>query len=282
MKVLYPFKIFCFSLLLVALFCANAFSDFSASEFARQFNGLNNGQGFRYSYTAANGSGVGLGSEIQLSNQSGATSIDFSTYRHDLYTGGTGYMRTFCIEPNISTLAYSGTADLNYQNGQTRTSSGVAVKLGTAVLYSRFASGDLYNFGYTNINRSSDYTALKTAIQTTMGLLNSDWLSNKYLKQLLDINNDRSFWTATYDPAKYYQEVGDYAVFAMNVYTSNGANAQDFLYVTKASYGNGGSSDVPEPATILLWSLGTLGYAGASWRKRHCRKKKQSQHECGC
>ena len=277
MKVYRPFKISCFSLLFLTLSCATAFSDFDAGQFAIDFNRLNNGQGFRYNYTTANGSHIGTGSEIQLSNQAGATPVDFSAYRPDLYTGGGNYMRTFCIEPNNSLLAYSGTADLNYQNGQTRTSSGGVVKLGTAALYSQFASGALQGFNFTAVDRHAEYITLRAAIQATMGLISADWSANKYLSQLLTLNSDKSYWSATYDPGMYYREVGNYAVFAMNVYNNSGGDTQDFLYVTKADYGNGGN-DVPEPATILFWSLGTLGFVGASRRRRNCKKNKRLLH----
>lgn len=267
----------------MTLLSGSVFADFDATQFALQFNGLNNGQGFRYNYTTANGSIVGTGSELQLSNQAGTAPVDFSAYSPSHYTGGANYMRTFCIEPNVSTIANSGMADLNYQNGQTRTSSGFAVKLGTAVLYSQFAGGHLNNFTYTSIGRNADYSALKSAIQATMGLAgfeNYNWSANRYLSQLLSLNSDKNYWKGAYDPNKYYQEVGDYAVYAMNVYNNNGGNTQDFLYVTQATYSNnngGPDPSVPEPATILLWSLGALGVAGTSWRRRYCKKNKSSR-----
>ena len=252
------------SVVLISCLCGMSFADFNAATFVSEFNAKNNGQGFRFTYTTVNG-------EAQLTQVSGTASIDLSAYNSSKSTGGTNYFRTFCNEPNqgVSSI-YKGS--LNYSNGVTKNSEGKAVKLGTAVLYSQFAAGTLANYAYTGTSstRTTDAGLLKTALQATMGVTTvSNWNSNKYLAQLLAINSSQSYWTGAYDPNKYYAEVGDYAVFAMNNYSSSGAAQQDFFYVTKANYDNG----VPEPATLLLWSVGGMSLAGASWRKRRITKK---------
>lgn len=267
MKV-FNFKTFASVLFCLCLLGGAVRADFNATNFTNSFNSMNSGQGFKYNYTT-------VGSELELSNTSGYTQADFSAYT-GYNTGGSNYMRTFCIEPNVTTIAYNGYAKVNYQNGQSKTSSGATINLGTAALYSQFAAGTLQNFNYTNsATRNSDYVALKTAIHVTMelsGYSSYNWSGNKFLNQLLTINSDKSYWTGAYDPNNYYAEVGDYAVFALNVYSANGTGTQDFIYVTNATYGGGGDGGVPEPATILFWSLGTLGFAGASWRKKQLCK----------
>jgi len=86
---------------------------------------------------------------------------------------------------------------------------------------------------------------------------------------------------ADYDPAGDYSDLmGDAKVFVMrNNFDSpittrgptdpNGAIRQDVLYVVR----DGGSADAPEPASILLWTLGSLGAAGAAYRKRRMNRK---------
>lgn len=266
MKVFSHLKTIAASLFCLALLCGSASADFNASQFVSGFNGTNGGKGFVFSgYTMVN-------AEEQLTG----TMIDYSAYNSGKSTGGSSYMRTFCIEPDTP-LAGPGYALLNYSNGQTTTTSNVAVTIGAAWLYSQFATGNLDNFNYTNSgSRNGDSAALRSAIQHAMNLYTDsatyDWSGNRYLSLLLDINPDKNYWMGAYDPNQRYDAIGDYAVFAMNVYSGVNYPNQDLLYVVKAEYGNGGGGDVPEPATILLWSLGSLGAAGAAWRKRRNQK----------
>ena len=181
---------------------------------------------------------------------------------------------SFCVEPNVGSVASSGTAKLNFTGGNSTRidSDGKAVSVGTAFLYTQFATGaftsSLYN--YTNSSqRTSDSSLLLTTLRSLMspqGTIN--WTSNKFLAYLLTINSDQSYWTGVYNPAQYYDEIGNYAVFVMNIHNTSGTGQyQDFLYIAKADYGKGA---VPEPATVLLWSLGSLGVFGVSqYRKRN-------------
>ena len=73
-----------------------------------------------------------------------------------------------------------------------------------------------------------------------------------------------------------YLELGDFAVFMMDI---NGSSARTQLYVTYAShsgnYEDGIGDDIgnaPEPATLLLWSLGSVG----ALEFRHYRKRSKT------
>lgn len=262
------------SFLLLTLLCGNVLADFNAAGFVAGFNSLNNGYGYRFSHSSTN-------LEDTLIQASGTQNIDKSAYNASLSTTGSNYIRSFCIEPSqIMTSIYNGKLNYNSATGQTKNSEGKALNIGVAYLYSQFAAGTLADYRYmetenngSGSNRGADAAYLKLAIQQLLGYQGSpEWGTNAFLGQLLQINSDRNYWLSSYDPNQYYDVIGDYAVFAMNVYTSGGVGRQDFLYVTKTDNGNGG--DVPEPATILLWSLGGLGATAASWRKRNCNKMK--------
>jgi hypothetical protein len=105
-------------------------------------------------------------------------------------------------------------------------------------------------------------------LKTAMGIY-SDWTNNVYLDMLLQINPDQSYWTTAYNANQRYDLIGDYSVFVMTVTLSNGARGQDFLYISKATTTGAGT---PEPASLLLWSLGGLGCLIASWKRRRQKR----------
>ena len=80
----------------------------------------------------------------------------------------------------------------------------------------------------------------------------------------------QEYLMSSYDPGQSYDLMGDYSVFVMRTTSTDGKIAsQDFLILLEHE----GSPDVPEPATLLLWTLGGLGVAGTSWaRKRRLAK----------
>ena len=265
-----------FASLLVFALSSAVLADFNAATFVSQFNSANSGKGLYFTWSIEESY-----NETQLNFTPGA--VDLSAYNSNtsgIYNGtanpgnrGKEYFRTFCIEPYVQIGNSYGKLSYNSSTGRSSISStnsaynGKTVNLGTAVLYSQFASGTLadYNRG-NNSQHSADATLLQTAIQATIGVTTvTNWSSNKYLAQLLAINSSQSYWMGYYDPNQYYSQVGDYAVFAMNVTaSSSNTNWQDFLYVVKVSRDTG----VPEPATLLFWSLGGLTFAGAKLRRR--------------
>ena len=257
-----------FVLLAVVLTCINcglARADLTPSEIVAQFNGLgSNGWSFN----------SGASTERYFSSTNANYTPDLSAYHANARGTGSNRFLTFCVEPNSGSVASTGTAKLNFSGGNsTRVSyDNKAVSVGTAFLYKQFATGafssNLYN--YTNASqRSSDYSTLLSTLRALMSPQGSlNWSSNKYLAYLLTINSSQSYWTGVYNPGQYYDEIGNYAIFVMNVRNANGTGEyQDFLYISKADYGKGG--EVPEPATILLWTLGMGAFGIGHYRKRN-------------
>jgi len=248
--------------------CGIVCADLTPNQIVAQFNGLGtNG----WSFTS------GSSTERYFAPANAAFTPDRSAYHPNALGTGTNRFHTFCIEPNSPSLASSGTAVLNFSGGNsTRVSiDNKAVSVGTAFLYQQFATGafssSLYN--YTNASqRASDYSVLLSTLRVLMepqtyGSLN--WSTNKFLAYLLTVNPNQSYWTGVYNPGIRYNEIGNYAVFVMNIHNaSGGGEYQDFLYIARADYGGGGGG-VPEPATLLLWTLGGIGAFGVGrYRKR--------------
>ena len=138
--------------------------------------------------------------------------------------------------------------------------------------------------------------------------VNLDWETNYYTRLLLAENPDKNYWLQEYNFLDRYDEIGDYCVFVMNMRDPHAKSHfiqnphdnssgqidiyhSDFLYLAKGSVfrnsgeGGGDSGDgvntdggdcpggVPEPATLLLWMLGGLGFAGSSWTRKNRMKK---------
>ena len=227
-------------------------------------------------------------------------------------SSGSNSFRSLCIETGYGIQAE--TATLSYFNGNStvRASDGYAVSVGAALLYKQYATGEfasnLYNYASVS-QRTADTTLLLSTLRSlltpTPGHFSEgslDWTGNKFLAYLLTVNNDKDFWTGKYNPGQYYNVIGDYAIFVMNLSlyteTCQGGQFNDFLYIAKADYGNsggggdngggngnggggdngggngnGGGSGVPEPATLLLWSLGSLGAFGMNRYRRTSTKK---------
>ncbi len=244
--------------LMMAAASVTAFADLDAASVVSSFNGMNGtGQGYRFTYRAD-------GSLVYVTAQDGGYArADTSAYVGGTY--GSNYFTTFCVEPTVSiTNPAMGKLNYNASNGETRNSSGVALTFGAAYLYKQYATGAISVTSAT----SGAFTAALQVLMGTQTLTN--WLGNTFLSGLQAANSDKSYWTKIYDTRKEYSEIGQYSVFVMQVTNVNGGgDYQDFLYIAKTS---GGSSVVPEPASILLWSLGGLGLAGSWARKRRMKK----------
>ena len=210
---------------------------------------------------------------------------DVSAYASSLGPYGTPVI--FSMSMGSGSEVSSGTAKLNYDatTGKTRNSDGTALSVGAAVLYQHYAAVTLnscagynifdYSFLPNTWQRSSDASLLLSAM-VALNLADSansvDWTSNKYLQYLLNIKNDGDYWVLDYNTNLRYSELGNFAVFMMEI--DGEVFAQSPLYVTYAShldnYGDGSSGNgdgnenghAPEPATLLLWSLGSLGALG--------------------
>jgi hypothetical protein len=245
-------------------FLSQAKADLNAQEIVNQFNSASGGNVLKYSYSSSN-------NEIKISQRSGYGFADTSAYAAT--TGTSTSYQSFCIEPSGGVTS-NMTAELNYANGISQTSQGKTLSLGAAYLYKQFATGNLTGFDYVNAStRSSNAGALRDAIRTLIGITGyATWSSNTYLLQLLTINSDQTYWMQAYNPNSYYNIIGDYSIFVMNCYTNDAGttNGQDFLYLSNATSTSAGT---PEPATLLLWCLGSAGICGLTAR-RHAKKKR--------
>jgi hypothetical protein len=232
-------------------------ADMNAQAIVDQFNSASGGTQMSFSY--------GFNYEIKLS-QYGSGFADTSAYLQGV-TGGSNYFQTFCVEPNVGAYpSMEGT--LNYVNGTSSTTSGHFLTIGAAYLYSQFASGTLSGYSYDETSaRATSNSQLLVAIRDLMAIsVVTNWAANPFLSQLLLINGDRDFWTELYNPNQYYDVIGNYSVFVMNNNEiGTGKYGQGFLYVAEASPSSGG---VPEPTTLLLWGLGSLGAIGFARKRR--------------
>jgi PEP-CTERM motif. len=281
------------AILMTLLVPSIAFSDTTATTIYNTFNAMNSGQGYLFnsntdsSYTY-NTTGTG---EARLFNR-GSDMADTSAYAAT--TSGANYFQTFCVEPtrildpndvNAGKLNYANNRTSTVRNGLTNEST--VLTLGAAYLYKEFAAGTLTGYNYTGANHARDAALLQDAIWYLTGHtsylavttnVSTIWTENKFLATLNTIGGYN--WSEIYDPGQSYTGLmNDYRVFIMQntteVANSGGMGIlsttiyrQDVLYVAKG----GGGSDVPEPASILLWTLGSLGAAGVAYRKRRAAK----------
>ena len=200
--------------------------------------------------------------------------------------GGSGYLVTLSVEDSVSAMT-PGVAKLNYANNTTTTrTENKSLSVGAAFLYAMYASGqknpiNLQN--YANWIRGLMYTP-----GTQLNIDAGAWTTQAALMYLLEINSNINYWTSLYNPDAYYTEIGNYSVFVVNAESMSGSSAlQNYLYLANATNpydyvppvdsgapGETGEPDVvPEPATLLLWTLGGIGMAGASWARKRRMKK---------
>ncbi|GHT25769.1 hypothetical protein FACS18942_01650 [Planctomycetales bacterium] len=229
-----------------------------AQSVVNSFNGLNSGTGLHYTLGSSD-SGT-----IQLKNGGNYRFADTSAYdrrRGNDSSAANSFFYTYCVEPAIT--AYSdGTAKLNYANGMSTNSYGNPLTIGAAYLYTMFAT-------YQSPSFYSDVNALGSAIRFLIGNVgageaSTSWTNNAYLKNLTTLNS-QDYWNQVYDPNSFYSEIGNYSVFVMDVW-SGAKDSQDFLYLANAATPYS-PNPTPEPATMLIFGLGTLA-AGACYRRR--------------
>jgi len=225
---------------------------------------------------------------IPLQNYRDHEPADLSAYNSNIMT-------TFCVQPGVRVGAatyYVGR--LNYESdGYSYVTNeqgglGNVLNIGAAFFYKEFVLGnwdDMIAADFDNdahrfeleagdvIRFLMGYSVTGDYIDWNHPLL--DWL---WRRQAELTGKDISvfevygkiinyFLETPYKPDAYYEEIGDYSVFVMDVYLGNGDVSQDFIYIAKVN----GVPHLPEPATILLWTLGTAGAFGYA-RKRSGKK----------
>ena len=246
------------TILVLAVASVSAYADMNASEIVNSFNSLNGDSGFRFDSNVTE-------PLVTVTAQVGTSNVDIGAYTPGRAgeTSGRTYFTTFCVQPNyIAVSPAIGKLDYNESNGHTANRSGIELSLGAAVLYKQYATGEL---SVTQTTAEAFITAMRVlnGIETL-----ASWASNTFLAGLA---SNRDYWLLEYDTRQRYDEIGDYCVFVMQVTATDLVSpGQDFLYLAHANYT--APPGVPEPATLLLWTLGGMGFAGASWRKRRMKK----------
>ena len=271
-----------------------AVADFNALNYVTAFNGANGNNGANFKYSHMGAPGFDDPTEIWITNDGNGDFADYSAYSSSSQISGRNYFgeeffASFCIsQSNKSSYTFgtSTSGKLSYNNGSTLTVDGRPLTLGAAWLYKLFATNTInttlkalnpeglpmYIYGIIP-ERNADAKEFQQALRMLIGLEEISWSNNfmlglrEYAYKELGISSGfDTFWTQSYDPNQHYDLMGDYAVFVMSSGNFSG------LYMTKKS-SSGGGSDVPEPATVLIWALGGLGLAGSAWqRKRRIAK----------
>lgn len=294
--------VFLSTVVVAMVFGRSVFADSAIDALVQGFNAMNGDTGSYtdgYAFVFYNYSGINTGAESlnqyegMLLN-AGQTSGDmFDAYNADatIATTNGAYFSSICIEPQET--VYTGKLNygqLSLQDDYTTKTldTGNVVTLGAAYLFKLYATGELASVSrfadFYSLDRDTNVGLLREAIQALMNVDGSTATAdnNPYLAYLAESNNIETYWTQTYYLNGQYVEMGDYVVFAMNVYNGEaftvggqpvvaGDVAQDLLYIARLERPS--PPDTPEPGTVLLWSLGGLGLAAASRiRKRRMKK----------
>jgi len=263
--------------LVLVMASAKAYAQPTAAEIFSSFNGLNGDQGFLYNVETLGGT-----SNFQRLTSTGS-SPDLSVYHPT--TGGSDFFLTFGVQPNNTNVGSSGIAKLSYNAsaGTTTNKDGVALSYGAAYLYSRYADGGLL---VMEGGMANDFSTALNVLNGTIAAGNN-WSSNSFLYQLRTMQSNTDYWTRAYNPGLIYSDayssMGNVSVFILQLNDQSGnASQQDVLYIARSTGPAAPPWDpnqpptpsgVPEPATLLLWTLGCLGLTGTSWvRNRRMMK----------
>ena len=248
-------------------------ADFNAQQIADAFNALNGNTGYDFMYVS--------NVPPTLQATPGTTMVDVSPYNNYASSSATSF-RSFCVNTfDTVSVGQRYLGNLNIQDDGTTQSmqNNTALTVGAAYLYKIFATEPVtgaapYNI-FSNLNIENRAAQLQDAIHYLMGLSTAGpdiWNTNIYLQFLVQEHPERSldYWTNTYLSTERYTEIGDYFVFVMNVnHATTVTTGQDFLYLARATWT---ASAVPEPATLLLWTLGSVGALGISHYRRRNEK----------
>ena len=267
------------------------------------------GTGFRYITTQAIAEGLGETGpyedptlRVLEFDPRGLDRVNVDAYLPGGYGGINGendkiYITTFRCTRKDPDLR-NGIAWLSYNDGKTYDKSTQALTLGTAYLYSKFVQGapDLKlvpnaTTGALEFDATKFRAAIQELYENGSKFVEGYWMENEYLSYLLDITpgvNARTYWTSAYDMLTDYSGIGfgDYYVFVLLAYDFTPDSPNEFASMLYAAPMKPFSdpppddddpvdppdSGVPEPATLLLWTLGGLGLGGTSWLRRRNKK----------
>ena len=240
------------------------------------FNGLNDGKGIHFDIDFSD---LPIHSMISMQGSQFADTSAYNASRTGENSFTTVWLQHYGIYANQDNY---GTLNYNPLTGTTQVlhpDTSRSLSLGGAYLYTMYATQDsAFTAGDSTVainqllaairflaDKTDNYTVSHWQYLGNLRYDQNDWdgSGNPYLQMLLDINGNIDYWKSVYNPDAYYTEIGNYSVFVIN-------NADprhcDFLYLAAAT--NPHEAATPEPATILLWTLGTLGVAGTSCARK--------------
>ena len=265
-----------------------ALAEFNPQKVVDDFRNLNvSGTGFDFSSNPVWGTQNDGGNAYRyFVARNGSDLPDLSAYAG--YARIENGFRAYCIDVHVQPTAQKGTATLNYNaaKGTTYNASGDILTVGAAWLFAQYARGILPGYDETDLYDGDSVDMFYDALTVLMSGTNKekvDFFStsdNIFSVVMRDAGEVYGYtvadWISTYDMRDRYDGIGDFAVFVMSIKGTNGKGYQDFLYLAPADYGSGGGG-VPEPATLLLWTLGCMGLSSTSWvRKRRMTKLARS------
>lgn len=205
-----------------------------------------------------------------MTTKAGTDEVDLSAYTAS-YAAGDQFFRTFCVEPEVITSGMVR-AKLDYKDGKSTTVNGDSLTIGAAALYAMYVSGTLNSYNGTSAETTQLLFAIRGAMETysaSYDYSTYDWSTNMFLSYLLEINDDMDYWKQDYDPGKYYEEVGDYSIFVMQMVEGDGFHRQNLLYAVS---NDGHTAATPEPASMLIFGLGLAG--ALPFARRRIKKNK--------
>jgi hypothetical protein len=142
---------------------------------------------------------------------------------------------------------------------------------------SSFVGG--FNYSFTNGNPDNGGTWYSNVYEGSQQVNHFAYFDVTALAQQYYSNLGFDYTTAYlvgYEDRGYYNQTdwdGDYQDLVFLIFMNNPADPPP-IDPPPVDPPPGGGGDVPEPATMLLWTLGGFGMAGTSWiRKRRMMKK---------
>ena len=161
----------------------------------------------------------GVGGEFTFKVLDASGGLDISGYvagKTSNVTPSSPTFQTFCLEVDEfiqSGTTYGAVLSDTAQQGGKNTNSGDALSIGTAFLYSKFATGSLSNYAYTGAGRKASAAALQEAIWWLEGEQSSYTAGNLFVGLV----------TSTFADAKVAAGANNYGVKVINMSAANGA-----------------------------------------------------------